>query len=515
MFFAVRLSRPRRNLLQLGRKRADIYYMETTIKRIFLMAACALILGSAFVYSEEKRENEGGDGTFTPWEVSIPAAKRPRTPDSEKAEEARRRDEDEDTFEKNVNTLNFGTPAEIGKLIDDIGENEDPRYDDALYDLFQATANGTIKEKIIAYFTKRKDPCLEDYAVTILDDPYDSPNALAEKLLNYVSAVECKEAAPALVNLLENGEERYFNGALAALGKTGGSKEAEYLAAYLERDDLTVPQRQALMRTLGEMAAVETFDAVLEIARDEDENSFVRMYAAEAAGKMKKDEAVPVLLGLLENGDANMRQYCVKGLSYFQGNADAQAAIVQAIRDDHYKVRLEAMDAAEKMNLTDAVSFIVYRARHDAEKPVKNAAYAILARMNTGESAAFLIERLTDKKAGDGTKAEIAKNLMKEGSVGESEIIALAKEALTEAKHKQLKNELGKLFIKYPRPSYGEICSLYLTAKDSDTVSLGLEMFKTGKYEDARSFVVDIARDKKAKDSNRKRAAKLAGVEEE
>ena len=269
------------------------------------------------------------------------------------------------------------------------------------------------------------------------------------------------------------------------------------------------------MRTLGEMAAVETFDAVLEIARDEDENSFVRMYAAEAVGKMKKDEAVPVLLGLLENGDANMRQYCVKGLSYFQGNADAQAAIVQAIRDDHYKVRLEAMDAAEKMNLTEAVSFIVYRARHDAEKPVKNAAYAILARMNTGEAAAFLTERLTDKKTGDGTKAEIAKNLMKEGSVGESEIIALAKEALTEAKHKQLKNELGKLFIKYPRPSYGEICSLYLTAKDSDTVSLGLEMFKTGKYEDARSFVVDIARDKKAKDSNRKRAAKLAGLEEE
>ena len=479
------------------------------------MAACALILGSAFVYSEEERGNEGGDGTFTPWEVSIPAAKRPRAPDSEKAEEARRRDEDEDTFEKNVNALNFGTPAEIGKLIDDIGEDEDPRYDDALYDLFQATANGSIKEKIIAYFTKRKDPCLEDYAVTILDDPYDSPNALAEKLLNYVSAVECKEAAPALVNLLENGEDRYFNGALAALGKTGGSKEAEYLAAYLERDDLTVPQRQALMRTLGEMAAVETFDAVLEIARDEDENSFVRMYAAEAAGKMKKDEAVPVLLGLLENGDANMRQYCVKGLSYFQGNADAQAAIVQAIRDDHYKVRLEAMDAAEKMNLTEAVSFIVYRARHDAEKPVKNAAYAILARMNTGEAAAFLIERLTDKKAGDGTKAEIAKNLMKEGSVGESEIIALAKEALTEAKHKQLKNELGKLFIKYPRPSYGEICSLYLTAKDSDTVSLGLEMFKTGKYEDARSFVVDIAHDKKAKESNRKRAAKLAGLEEE
>ncbi|MGP1458366.1 MAG: HEAT repeat domain-containing protein [Treponema sp.] len=489
--------------------------MKTTIKRIFLLAACVFSLGSALLYSDDGEEAEGGDGTFTPWEVSIPAAKRPQSPDAQKAEEARRQDDDEETFEKNVNTLNFGTPAEIGKLIDDIGENEDPRYDDALYDLFQGASNGSIKEKIIAYFTKRKDPCLEDYAVTVLDDPYDSPNSLAEKLLNYVSAVECKEAAPALVNLLENGEERYFNGALAALGKTGGAKEAEYLAAYLERDDLTVPQRQALMRTLGEMAAVETFDAVLEIARDEDENSFVRMYAAEAVGKMKKDEAVPVLLNLLENGDANMRQYCVKGLSYFPSDSDATAAIVQAIRDDHYKVRLEAMDAAEKMNLTEAVGFIIYRARHDAEKPVKSAAYAILARMNTGDAAAFLTERLTDKKTGDGVKAEIAKNMMKEGSGGESEIIALAKEALKEAKHKQLKNELGKLFIKYPHPSYGEVCSLYLTAKDSETVSLGLEMFKTGKYDEARSFVDAIAHDKKAKDSNRKRAAKLLGLEEE
>ena len=487
--------------------------MILRIKRMIFMLLCALLL-CAYVYSEPDEE-AGNPSSFTPWEVSIPAAKRPRAADAAKSEEAEKRDEDETVYEKNLKAINFGTPSEIGKLIDDISEHEDPRYDGALYDLFISSTNSTIKEKIIAYFTKRKDPCLEDYAVSVLDDPYDTSNSIVEKLFAYVSEVECKEAAPALVNLLENGEERYFNGALSALGKTGGEKEADYLADYLERDDLTVPQRQALMRTLGSMAAEGTFERILDIAQDEDENSFVRMYAAEAVGKMKKDEAVPVLLNLLEKGDPNMRQYCIKGLSYFTDVQDAREAILQSIRDDHYKVRLEAIDAAKKMNISEAVSYIIYRAKNDSEKVVKTACYSVLAEMNNSEGSQFLSEQLADKKTSDSVKIEIAKAVMKDGIIGENEIIALAKESVADVKHKQLKNELGKLFIKYSRPSYGEICAMYIASKDSDTVSQGLEMFKAGKYEEARSAVITVAGDKKAKESNRKRAAKLAGLEED
>ena len=79
----------------------------------------------------------------------------------------------------------------------------------------------------------------------------------------------------------------------------------------------------------------------IRIVNDEEENSFVRMYAAEALGKMKKEDAVPILVKMFEEGDPNMRQYCVKGLSNFSNNEDAKAVILQGIRDEHYKVRVD------------------------------------------------------------------------------------------------------------------------------------------------------------------------------
>ena len=47
--------------------------------------------------------------------------------------------------------------------------NDDPRFSNELYDLFYSTKSVQVREKLIEYFTKQKDPCIEDYAVEILD----------------------------------------------------------------------------------------------------------------------------------------------------------------------------------------------------------------------------------------------------------------------------------------------------------------------------------------------------------
>lgn len=510
---------------------ADVpFSMELSMKRIVCVACCALF--AFFSISAEEasplpvsdaaespihsaKDGADSDGGFQRREVTVPPAKRPRAADPEKLAAAEKRDAEGTEYEENIKTFGYGTPAEISKLIGDLIENEDPRFDETLYDLFQNAANNAVKESILGYFTRQKDPCLEDFAVALLDDPYDEPNTLTEKALLYVSEAECAAAAPALVNLLENGEERYFNGALTALGNTGGAEEAAYLAAYLERDDLQTAQRQALMRTLGAMAAAETFDAVVKIAQDEEENAFVRMYAAEAIGKMKNPDAVPAIIALLEKGDPNLRQYCIKGLANFPNSEDARNAVLQGIRDDHYKVRMEAIRAAKEMNIAEAAEYMIYRAKNDSERAVRSACYAALAEMRSAEGTAFLVEQVAAKKVSDSVKTEAAKALIKEDCGGESEIIELAKEALRDDRRKKLRAELGKLFIKYARPGYAEICELYLQSKDADTVSQGLELYRSGRYENARSFVAAIATDKKAKQYNRKRAATLAGIDED
>ncbi|MDE5898668.1 MAG: HEAT repeat domain-containing protein [Treponemataceae bacterium] len=478
--------------------------------------AAGMIAASAAGFSQEDAETAAQRyaADILSIEVEIPAARRPNQPDKEKVAAARLRDADGSSFEETEGAIRYGTPSEINAVIDEITESGDPRYVDALYDLFQASDSNDIKCKVLDYFAHLKDGCLSDYAVTVLDDPYDEPNSVVEKAFSYVAAVECHEAAPALVKLLESGEETYFSGALSALGKTGGGAEAVYLSEYIRRDDLTAPQRQALMRTLGEMCAVDTWERLSEIAQDGNENVFVRMYAAEAIGKMKLEESVPILIKLYGEGDPNLRQYCVKGLSYFPGSAEAVNAVLQAIRDDHYKVRIEAVKAAGALKLTDAVDFLTYRAKKDPEAAVKKECYPVIAELNTAAGNEFLTGLLSDKKSSDTVKAQAAEALLQSGHAGEAEVAALAREALQDDRRMQLRHTLGKLLIKYGGPAYAEVCAGYVQSKDVTTVSQGLEMYRNSRYESAKPSVASVAEEKKAS-ANRSKARKLLGMDEE
>ena len=50
---------------------------------------------------------------------------------------------------------------------------------------------------------------------------------------------------------------------------------------------------------------------------------------------MKKEESIPILVKFFEEGDPNMRQYCIKGLSNFPNNDEAKEVILQGIRDKY------------------------------------------------------------------------------------------------------------------------------------------------------------------------------------
>ena len=452
------------------------------------------------------------DYKFEP--VEIPEKKRPKKPDLQKVQEAESKDDSENSFSETEKIIKYGTSSEISDVINKIVENDDPRFTEILYDLFQVSKNVDIRSKILEYFTKQKDDCLADYALEILNDPYDYPNKTVENVFRYVSEIELKKACPCIVEILEVGNENYFNAAISVIGKIGGPDEAVYMASYLERDDLILAQRQSLMKTLGQMCAVETWEKLVEIVKDEDENSFVRMYAAEAIGKMKKEESVPILIEHFESSDPNMRQYCLKGLENFPDNPEAVNLVLQATRDEYYKVRIEAIKACKELNLKEALPYLIYRAEKDVEKAVQKECYPVIAFLNTNEGNDFLIKRITEKKVSDTDKLLAASALIENGNIGEDEILLLAKEVLNDNRRKNLRNELGKLFIKYAKPSYSDICAAYLQSDDVTTVSQGLEMYKKGQFESAKGSVMKVAEESK-NSSNKKRARKILGLKDE
>ena len=475
-----------------------------------LILLCLFLSFSLYAQSaeEEIKASKGGIS-------EIPAAKRPKPVDKEKAQKAAEKDETDKDYENKSNTIKYGVPSEISALIDELIKNDDPRFTEEIYDLFQVSRNTVIKQKVLTYFKQLEDPCLEDYAVEVLNDPYDEKNDLVKACFQYVSAVKTKEAIPAVLALIESENDSYFNDAIAAIGEIGGPEEAMFLVEYLERDDLSDAQRQTLMRTCGKMHAIQTWDKVVEVAEDEDENLYVRMYAAEALGLMEKKESVPVLTALFSENDPNLRQYVIKGLSHFPDVIEAKETIMQGIRDEHWRVRQEAIKTAKANNMTDTVPYLIYRAKNDSEKIIKEEAYTTLAAVNTDEANEFLISQLQEKKLGDGTKKKIVEVLLKEGHAGEKEILELADECLKDDKRKDLRYAIGKELAKYENTAYDEICIKYLSSKDSTTQSLGLDIYKTNKFSSAEPVMRNIYADKKVNSGVKNRIKKKLSIEED
>lgn len=424
-------------------------------------------------------------------EKIYPADTRPKKHDSSKNYVDRSKD-----YEKKCNDiLKYGLEGQITELIDELTKNQDNRFVDGIYDLFQETKSVAVKEKILDYFTKLKDSCLASYAVEIINDPYDEKNSIVEKCFKYVSEADIKDANPGLVDLVDKEEDAYFTGALSALGETGGKEEALFLADYLDRDDLNVSQRQSLMRVLGRIKAVETWQKISEIAKDENENTFVRMYAAEAIGAMEKPESEDILVELFESNDPNLRTYVIKGISYFNDKKSSDL-IIQALRDSQYKVRLEAVSAVGKNRIDKAVPFLIFRCKDkDEQKQVKEKCYSVIADLNTSDGNDYLISVLKDKKIGDATKAKVSAALLEYNHAGTQEVIELARSALKSDIQKNLRYALGKEFAKYDRSEFADICAEYIASDDVATQGTGLDIWAKGRYSSVKAAVEEIAKD--------------------
>ncbi len=481
------------------------------MKKIFV---CLISLFLVFNLCAQESDGSEQNVSVSKGGISeIPSAKRPKKIEQKNDNNTDSTEDAKKDLENKKNIIQFGKASEVATLLDDLNKNEDYRFSEEIYDLFQETINSTLKEKILIYFTKLEDPCLEDFAVDVMNDPYDEKNSLVKAVFDYISAVKTKCAIPAVISIIEGENESYFNDAINTLAEIGDSSEAMFLAQYLDRDDLSVPQRQSLMRACGKIHAVETWGLLVDIIEDEDENMFVRMYAAEAIGLMKVDKSVKVLTRNFDSTDPNFRQYVIKGLKNFPDNKEACAVILQGIKDDHWRVQQESIKAAKEMNLKSAMPTLIHRAKNDSEKLIKEESFTTIAYLNTEEGNKFLVEQLTDKKIADTTKVKIVQVLMKENNAGKKEIIALAEETLTDDKRKTLRYAIGNEIAKKDDSMYEDLCCKFLQSSDVTTISIGLDMYKKAHYSSAEPIIRRIIDDKKLNANVKKRAAKILGVE--
>lgn len=437
-----------------------------------------------------------------------PIAIPPKRPPKQYNTSAATSESGKEAEKKARDTIAYGIDTEIADLIDSLKNDEDNRFVNDIYDIFYETKSVAIREKIIEYFTKLEDPCLEDYAVGILAEPYEEPGTTVDLIFTYVSKAKVTSAAPATKRLIEEENEQYFNQAVRTLGDIGNDSDAVFLSEYMARDDLLPPQKQELVKALGKLKALDTYDKLVELATDTNENSFVRKYAAEAIGAMEKPEAIAILVKLFEDNDPGIRSYVIKGIAHFN-TKESNDLILQAIRDTHYSVRLEAIKASKDLKLLEAVPYLIYRAKNDNEANVKNECYRAIAELDTAEGNDFLISLLDDKnEKNDGTKARVAAALLEKNSAGTQQVIELAHSVLDDNRRKPLRYALGKEFAKYERSVFVDICKEYLASNDVPTQGTGLDIYAKNRFPSLKTTVEEIATQEK-EGANKTKAKKI------
>ncbi len=409
-------------------------------------------------------------------------------------------------IERQKEVLLFGLESEIASLIDDQTRDKDDTFEKEITEVFNTTQSSTIKEKVVRYFIALEDPAITDYAIEVLEDPLGYKSALVNAVFAYVTELDIKEALPAIVEIIKTENETFFYSAITALGELGSNEEAVLLTDYLDHD-FPLAQKQALVQALGKLQAIETWDTMVELAEDVNENTYMRSYAAEAIGNMKKTESIPILVKLFDESDPIVRGAVVTGLQNFN-DPQAHAVILSAFRDNNHGVRLKAIEAAKELKLTDAVPVLMYRAKNDPDTNVKIKSYEALAIFGTAKSNDFLVSLIEDPRASNAAKIQAAKSILEhQFSAGISAVVKEATKTLTDDAKKPLRYELGKILSKYESGSISDICLLYLESTDVATKGIGLDMFSRNFFGSARAKVDAIAADEK--DSANQRKAKL------
>lgn len=406
--------------------------------------------------------------------------------------------------------LNYGLDSEISSLLDVLVSEKDTNYNKQIQKLFLETKNAVIREKIISYYTETKNLEIKDYAISVLEDPFEEKDSTVDLIFDYVKKLDIKEATTPIIQLLQNENEKYIISCLDTLGEIGDSSEAVFLADYLNRP-ISLNEKQALVKALGKIKATETWQTLADLVQDDSENTFTRMYAAEAIGNMKKEESIPILTKLFENSDPNLRIYAIKGLSNFNSK-ESQSVIIQGFRDSYLKVRSESADASEKQKIKDAVPYLLYRAKYDPELSVKLSCYKALTAFPQNDVLDFYKEVFNSEKASDVLRINAAKALIKIDFSSSYPIIKKwLLNSLKENKAKSLRYELTKLLVDKESLALKEYCEACLNSSDVIMQHFGVDIYSKNHFIGLDAKLKEFASNDK-NGSLQKKAKKVLGI---
>ena len=413
------------------------------------------------------------------------------------------------TLEKRRDVIRYGIESELLELVTALQNEKEDTLNPDLLALLAETRSPRLREALLRFFAAREWPGAVPAAVSLLDGRDQESAQSVNAALGYLSAVKAREGIPEAREIVESRETKYLSPAIRLLGRAGGAAETDLLLSLYESEDSSDSLRQDVILALGEIGAQAAVESLMKTLDDTAGKKGTRMFAAEALGKIKDARAVPALVRAANGEDPQVRGTSVAALGNFSG-PEADAAIVQGLRDSVPAVRLAAVKASAARSLREAEPFIRFRARNDPDRKVKDEAIKALAAVGGRENLEFLRELLQDRKVDVPSRAGAFSALLERDADGSRADLEKALAAEAVSKDPSLLKALQRALVLGPDKAAAPLVEIYLLqSPDFGTRIAGIDWVRRNKVQSLRSAIAAMAESDKVESVRTRAAAAL------
>lgn len=314
----------------------------------------------------------------------------------EEAEEAR------SIIEKWRDTLRFGINSQIIELVPTLREERITELEPEIARLLESSRNEQLQQEILSYYRELELREAQPVAIELLSEYQVSGNQRTQAAIRYLADLPPEspearsEVAELLAEIVRQGGMQIAASAARAVSSYGEELGVDQITELYD-EAITEDVQAALILSLGEMGNPGAFEFLARIAEDEGEQMVLRQYAVDSLGKLKVEEAIPIISDLLAADNSLLRAYAVSALGRFE-TEKAQNALIAALRDEFWRARVFALQGIARLQVEEAIPAVLYKVRQDPEQRVRLEAVETLHAFPTGEVRNFVEESITDPR---------------------------------------------------------------------------------------------------------------------
>ncbi len=299
--------------------------------------------------------------------------------------------------EERREVIRFGIETELGELLAALKSEKDVSLVKEILALLETAPAGRIRKEIFDYFMEVRSPEARSAAAGLLARWEDEPPELLVSVLGYLAAVGSSAPPEEIHPLLEARSAQVVSAAVRYLGAVKATRSGARLRELFDSPDAGLQIRQEIILALGEMQDPDSVPFLMDLLGDEGRDMMLRRFACDALGRSGDTRALGAIKTALESKDNLLRSYAVSALGRFPGRETVNT-LISALRDAFPRVRELAAERLGDLQARDAVEILLYRARRDPEKRVRQASFRSLSKIGGGEAVDFLQDYLAGEK---------------------------------------------------------------------------------------------------------------------